>query len=68
MNENITSDQKVAIVTGGGSGLGYAIVEKFVQQNIHTIVIGRDQQKLDAAKEAFGDFCSCISYIISFKM
>ncbi|GAA4443904.1 glucose 1-dehydrogenase [Pontibacter saemangeumensis] len=65
MNENNFSDQKIAIVTGGGSGLGYAIVEKFVEQNIHTIIIGRDQQKLDTAKEAFGDLCSCISFDLS---
>lgn len=65
MSENNFSDQKIAIVTGGGSGLGYAIVEKFVEQNIHTVIIGRDQQKLDAAKEAFGDLCSCISFDLS---
>lgn len=65
MNENTSSEQKIAIVTGGGSGLGYAIVEKFVQQHIHTIIIGRDQQKLDAAKEAFGDLCSCVSFDLS---
>jgi len=65
MSESTNSEQKTAIVTGGGSGLGYAIVEKFVQQGIRTIIIGRDQQKLDAAKEAFGELCSCISFDLS---
>jgi NAD(P)-dependent dehydrogenase (short-subunit alcohol dehydrogenase family) len=65
MNENTTSEGKVALVTGGGSGLGYAIVEKFVKSGIRTIIVGRDQQKLDAAREAFGDLCSCISFDLS---
>ncbi|MCC9136686.1 SDR family NAD(P)-dependent oxidoreductase [Pontibacter silvestris] len=62
MNEYLTSESKIAIVTGGASGLGYAIVEKFVQNNIRTIIIGRDEEKLKKAKNAFGELCSCISF------
>jgi NAD(P)-dependent dehydrogenase (short-subunit alcohol dehydrogenase family) len=45
----------VAIVTGGGSGIGLAITEKFVQAGITTIIVGRDQQKLNATKDKLGD-------------
>lgn len=38
----------IAIVTGGASGLGLAIAEKFIANNIFTIVIGRDIKKLEA--------------------
>ena len=48
---------KVAIVTGGGSGIGLAIATKFVQNNILTIIVGRDEQKLKATKEKLGDLC-----------
>jgi NAD(P)-dependent dehydrogenase (short-subunit alcohol dehydrogenase family) len=48
---------KIAIVTGGGSGIGFAIAGKLVQQNIHTIIVGRDKEKLCAAKEKLGKFC-----------
>ena len=48
---------KVAIVTGGGSGLGYAIAQKFVEAGITTIIAGRDKEKLDKAKEQLGEHC-----------
>lgn len=51
------NNQTIAIVTGGGSGIGLAITEKFVNSRITTIIVGRDQQKLNAAREKFGDLC-----------
>jgi NADP-dependent 3-hydroxy acid dehydrogenase YdfG len=54
---NMAVQNKLAIVTGGGSGLGYAITEKFVSAGIRTIIIGRDQQKLKKAKENLGKLC-----------
>ena len=47
----------MAIVTGGGSGIGLAIAEKFVRSGILTIIVGRDPEKLDAAKRSLGDLC-----------
>lgn len=49
--------KKIAIVTGGGSGIGLAIAEKFVQNNIHTIIVGRDEAKLCDAKQKLGELC-----------
>lgn len=51
------NQKKVAIVTGGGSGIGFAITEKFVASNILTVIVGRDEQKLKAAKEKLGELC-----------
>jgi NAD(P)-dependent dehydrogenase (short-subunit alcohol dehydrogenase family) len=56
------SAQKIAIITGGGSGIGLAIAEKFVQAGITTIIIGRDRQKLDAARALLGDGCDPIAH------
>ncbi len=53
---------KIAIVTGGASGIGLAIAEKFVQHNITTIIIGRDKNKLDAAKSKLGELCIPVSF------
>jgi len=49
--------KKIAIVTGGGSGLGFAIAERFTQNGITTIIVGRDREKLDKAKKILGDLC-----------
>jgi NAD(P)-dependent dehydrogenase (short-subunit alcohol dehydrogenase family) len=60
-----TTHNKVAIVTGGGSGLGFAIAEKFVQQGITTVIAGRDKEKLHTAKEKLGDLCFAIPCDVS---
>ncbi|MDF2192287.1 SDR family oxidoreductase [Paraflavitalea sp. CAU 1676] len=56
-----TNQQKIAIVTGGGSGIGLAIAQKFVENEILTIIVGRDPQKLTQAKEKLGNLCVPIS-------
>ena len=48
---------KIAIVTGGGSGIGFAISEKFTQNGIETIIVGRDENKLKQAKDKLGELC-----------
>lgn len=53
--------QKIAIVTGGGSGIGLAIAARFVQAGIVTVIVGRDEQKLLAAREALGPLCRPVS-------
>jgi NAD(P)-dependent dehydrogenase (short-subunit alcohol dehydrogenase family) len=57
--------QKIAIVTGGGSGIGWAIAEKLVQHNIRTIIIGRDINKLTAAQSKLGELCIPITCDLS---
>ena len=52
----------VAIVTGGASGIGLAIAEKLVSEKIHTIIISRDQMKLEAAKKSLGAYCHKVSF------
>ena len=53
-----TNEQRnTAIVTGGGSGIGLAITETFIRNGIRTIIIGRDNEKLQKAKEALGELC-----------
>jgi len=58
----INEQNKIAIVTGGASGIGFAIAEKFVKNDITTIVIGRSEEKLKSAKSKLGPLCETISF------
>ena len=55
--EKPPTDQQVAIVTGGGSGIGSAIAAAFIQSGIHTVIVGRDSGRLQAMKDRWGDLC-----------
>lgn len=52
--------KKIAIITGGGSGIGLAMAEKFVKASIHTIIVGRDKQKLFEAAQSLGPYCEIV--------
>lgn len=57
--------KKIAIVTGGASGLGFAIAKKLTQNNIITYIIGRDQKKLNQALALLGENARIISFDIT---
>ncbi|KAG4080505.1 hypothetical protein HA402_013963 [Bradysia odoriphaga] len=52
--------RKLAIVTGGGSGIGLAIAEKFVKEGITVIIVGRSRERLEAAQQKLGALCHAI--------
>jgi len=49
--------KRIAIITGGASGIGLAIAQKFVNEDIVTIITGRDENKLKEAKAILGALC-----------
>lgn len=57
--------KKTAIVTGGASGIGLAIASVFTKANITTIVIGRDPQKLERARNQLGENCHPVAFDLS---
>ncbi|MDP9079192.1 MAG: SDR family oxidoreductase [Bacteroidota bacterium] len=48
---------KLAIVTGGASGIGLATTRAFVKAGIKSVIIGRNQDKLQLAKDELGELC-----------
>lgn len=49
-----TTSQKVAIVTGGATGIGRAIAQALVANNVAVVIAGRDQQRGTAAAAELG--------------
>lgn len=45
---------KVAVITGGSSGIGLSTTELFVQEGAHVFITGRRQKELDEAVKKFG--------------
>ncbi|MDD4031933.1 MAG: SDR family NAD(P)-dependent oxidoreductase, partial [Bacteroidales bacterium] len=55
-------EMKTAVITGGASGIGLAIAEKFVKEQIRCILIGRDQDKLQKASDLLGPLAFGVSF------
>src|SRR5262249_58258451 len=47
-------DGKVAVVTGGNSGIGLAAAKRFVEDGAHVFITGRRQEELDAGVRQIG--------------
>src|SRR5918996_4213781 len=45
---------KVAVITGGSSGIGLATAKRFVEEGAYVFITGRRQAELEKAKQAIG--------------
>lgn len=56
MNAELKLNKKVAVITGGNSGIGLAAAREFKAQGASVVIVGRDENTLTAAaKELGGD-------------
>jgi NAD(P)-dependent dehydrogenase (short-subunit alcohol dehydrogenase family) len=53
-------DGKVALITGGGTGIGLATAKEFASEGAHVYITGRRKPALDAAAASVGDHVTAI--------
>jgi citronellol/citronellal dehydrogenase len=51
--------QQVALVTGGGSGIGYAIASQLLKSGAQVFISGRKEEKLQKAQESLSQLGTC---------
>jgi NAD(P)-dependent dehydrogenase (short-subunit alcohol dehydrogenase family) len=56
---------KVAVITGGNSGIGLATAKRFVAEGAHVFITGRRQAELDEAVKAIGDNVTAVQGDVS---
>ena len=59
----LSSEQKVAVISGGASGIGRACAERFAQDNYRLLVIDRSEDLLaETCQEIRANKGSCLAY------
>ncbi|WP_378956241.1 SDR family NAD(P)-dependent oxidoreductase [Pelosinus sp. sgz500959] len=56
---------KIALVTGGSSGIGFAIAKRFVDEGAKVFITGRRIAELEKAKQILGENITCVQGDVS---
>lgn len=60
-------NDKVAFITGGGSGIGLGIARQFIHSGAKVVITGRNLEKLQEARNELGENCFVIQNDITDK-
>ncbi|MEQ8823452.1 MAG: SDR family oxidoreductase [Filomicrobium sp.] len=56
-------ENKVAIVTGGGSGIGLEAAKQFVEQGGQVVIVGRNTEKLENAAKSIDQTGTAVAHV-----
>lgn len=62
LNGNLL-ENRVALITGGSSGIGFAIAKVFLKQGCSCIITGRNEKRIIEAKEKLKEYCKNENFI-----
>lgn len=61
MNDIFNLNNKIALITGGGSGIGFGIAEQMIFAGAKVVITGRSEDKLLISKNKLG--ANCFMYV-----
>ena len=67
MKKEISLKGKTAIVTGGATGIGFAIASELLDADANVIILGRREEKLKEAAKKLGEHCSYYVFDITYR-
>lgn len=65
MIEAFSLEDRLALVTGGGTGIGFGISKAFIEAGARVVITGRREAVLAQAKEKLGEACHFIRHDLS---
>lgn len=65
MMKEISLQGKTALITGGATGIGFAIAEEMYDAGANVIIVGRRAEKLKEAAEKLGSRCSWYTFDVT---
>lgn len=65
INYGCILNEKCIVITGGGSGIGFAMARKFISEGAYVLIVGRNEEKLKKAQSILGERCKILPFDVT---